>query len=497
MKKNKDLKNYLDIHEIEVTMHSVIVKERSCILSSKSSVKKRSQYISSVLIQLIVIVALQLGSSVILSAQHKEKPRPEEWNDLAYGGRFMDRILPAPVYEGLECDTWGTDAVRPRDIHNGIEDSDWSYWGGKPVLGDDGKYHFFGCRWPEDSEKGHMSWPQSVIFHAVGDRPTGPFTVKEEIASGHFPEITRLSDGRWALFHFEGYYLAESLDGPWTAVSKQDGGFPDCQMGSVTLREDGSLLMFDRAMRVWIKENGADDFKRVTDKGIYPAEIPGSYEDPVVWRTEVQYHLIVNDWIGRTAYHLRSLDGINWKEDPGEAYTIDFDGYEDGTKVGWYKYERPKVLQDEYGRATHFYLAVIDTSKWGDLGGDNHSSKNISLPLVVGKRIQILNKEKITGQTKMIKVLVLAEEGFNPHTDMNLQSLRFGAPEQVDFGRGRPLLKTKKKGKDMILVFDGKGNGVNDSNFAGKLLGKTNEGKLLFGYASLPWQQGDGSVNGK
>lgn len=433
-----------------------------------------------------LLLALLVSITINLSAQHEDKPRPEAWNNLVYGGRFMDRILPAPVYNGLECDTWGTDAVRPRDINNGIEDPDWSYWGGKPVLGDDGKYHFFGCRWPEDSEKGHMSWPKSVMFHAVGNRPTGPFKVKEEIAKGHFPEITKLSDGRWALFHFEGYYLSESLDGPWTAVSKQEGGFPDCQMGSVTLREDGSLLMFDRAMRVWIKENGSEVFKRVTDKGIYPAEIPGHYEDPVVWRTEVQYHLIVNDWMGRTAYHLRSPDGINWKEDPGEAYTIDFDGYEDGTKVGWYKYERPKVLQDKYGRATHMYFAVIDTSKWEDLGGDNHSSKNISLPLVVGRRMQILNKEPISSGTKKVQVRIIAEEGFDPHTDIDLNSLRFGASEEVDYGRGSSVLKTKKKGKDLILTFNSKTCGFTGKNFAGKLLGRTSQGKLLFGYARLP-----------
>jgi hypothetical protein len=466
-------------------MNSTLMKRLNCARSSKRTVKKMRPCLTSAWISLALVEALLIGMTVDVGAQHKDKPRPEAWKDLVYGARFMDRILPAPVYDGLECDTWGTDAVRPRDIHNGIEDPDWSYWGGKPVLGDDGIYHFFGCRWPEDAEKGHMSWPKSVMFHAVGNRPTGPFTVKEEIGPGHFPEITRLSDGRWALYHFEGYYLSESLEGPWTLVPKEDAGFSDCQMGAVTLREDGSLLMLSRNMRVWIKENGSEDFYRVPGKKVFPAEITGSYEDPVVWRTEVQYHTIVNDWEGRTAYHLRSKDGIIWKEDPGEAYTIDFDGYEDGTKVGWYKYERPKVFQDKYGRATHMYFAVIDTSKWGDLGGDNHSSKNIALPLVVGRRLQILNKDRINAQTKKIHVQVAAEAGFDPHADMDVQSLRFGASEEVDYGRGSSVLKTKKEGKDLILIFDSKGNGITDSNFAGKLLGKTNEGKLLFGYASL------------
>ena len=169
----------------------------------------------------------------------------------------------------------------------------------------------------------------------------------------------------------------------------------------------------------------------VNDKYVEPV-IPGSYEDPLIWKTEVQYHVIVNDWYGRTAYHLRSRDGIKWKEDPGEAYSIDFDGYEDGTKVGWYKYERPKVLQDEYGRATHLYLAVIDVPKKEDLGKDKHSSKNIALPLVVGRRLQILNKNKITQYTKEIRVRIIAEKDFDPHKDINLNSIRFGASEEVD-----------------------------------------------------------------
>ena len=113
-----------------------------------------------------------------VGAQHQDKPRPEAWNELVHGGRFMDRILPSPIYKGLETNTWGTDAVRPRDIHNGIEDPEWSYWGGKPVLGPDGKYHFFVCRWREDDPRGHQAWPTSVIVHAVSDRLTGPFVVK-------------------------------------------------------------------------------------------------------------------------------------------------------------------------------------------------------------------------------------------------------------------------------------------------------------------------------
>lgn len=442
---------------------------------------------TSVQVLLAIISGLLMGLAVNASAWSGDKPRPKAWDDLVYGGRFMDRIEPAPIYKGLESDTWGTDAVRPRDIDNGIEDADWSYWGGRPILEPDGKYHLFVARWREDNPRGHGGWPKSEIVHALSARPTGPFVVKQVVGPGHFPEITKLKNGKYVVYHFHGCYTSDSIEGPWENHHKRDFGFPKCTFGSLAEREDGSLLMLDRVMKVWLKEKGSDEFVLVNSKWVQP-KIPAKmgYEDPMVWRTEVQYHTLVNDWHGRTAYLLRSKDGVHWKEDAGEAYTIDFDGYEDGTKVGWYKYERPKILQDKYGRATHLYLAVIDVPKKEDKVSDNHSSKNIVLPLVVGRRLKILNTDKITADTKTIRLQIIAEEGFNPHKDVNVDSLQFGSPEKVDFGHGCKPTRSEKSGKDLVVTFDAKGNGFGDENFAGKLIGKTKSGKLLFGYSRLP-----------
>jgi hypothetical protein len=434
----------------------------------------------------ILSMLLMLCMAGGASAQHRDKPRPEAWEKLTFGGRFMDRILAAPVHGKLTSDTWGAAAVRPRDIHNGIEDPAWSYWGGRPIPGPDGKYHLFVARWREDNPRGHAGWPDSEIVRAVSDRPTGPFVVKQVIGPGHFPEIHRLKDDEYVVFFFHGCYTASRLEGPWRHLTKKELGFPEATFGSLAVREDGSLLMLDRIMRVWIKENGSDKFKLASGRPVQPRNIPGSYEDPMVWKTEVQYHAIVNDWLGRTAYHFRSKDGVAWTMDPGEAYTIDFDGYEDGTKVRWYKYERPKVLQDPYGRATHLYLAVIDVPKKEDLSKDNHSSKNIVLPLVVERRLKILNRDKVAADTQTIVLQILAEEGFNPQIDVDVASLRFGAPEKVDFGGGCKPVKSEKSGKDLVVTFDAAGNGITDDDFAAKLIGRTAKGKLLTGYARLP-----------
>ncbi len=424
------------------------------------------------------------------NAQIAERERPAEWNDLVFGGRFMDRFLPMPVPGKLTSDTWGADNVVPRYTDNGIEDSEWSYWGGNAKLGEDGKYHLFVCGWPEDSPKGHMAWPGSIVFHAVAENSFGPYSVKDRIGPGHNPEIFQLKDGRYVIYVYKGYYIADSFNGPWEyntfEFNKRDREIIE-GLSNLTFarREDGSFLMVCRGGGVWFSETGISPYNQVTSERVYPP-VEGRFEDPLIWRTNIQYHLIVNDWLGRTAFYMRSKDGINWKTEPGEAYMPGIAKYEDGTTEDWFKYERIKVLQDEYGRATQAHFAVIDVLKHDDKASDNHSSKHIIIPLTVGRRLTVLNKAPITGNTETIRVKVEAEEGFDPFTDIDMRSLRFGASEQVNFGRGCRVRGTEKSGSDLIITFEGEGNGLTEHNFAAKLLGKTSSGELLFGYARLP-----------
>ncbi len=425
------------------------------------------------------------------NAQSVERSRPDEWNKLVYGGRFMDRFLAMPIQGELTSETWGADNVKPRYIDNGIEDREWSYWGGNAVLDPDGKYHLYVCRWREDSRRGHAEWGNSIVVHAVADISTGPYKVKDTIGKGHNPEVFQLKDGRYVIYVMGGYYIANSVDGPWQREKFQFNPrdrriIEGLSNLSFAQREDGSYLMVCRGGGIWFSESGISPYNQVTDKRVYPP-VAGNFEDPVVWRTPIQYHMIVNDWRGRIAYYLRSKDGINWKVEPGEAYMPGIAKYEDGTVVDWFKYERIKVLQDKHGRAMQADFAVIDVLKRQDRGSDNHSSKHICIPLTVGRLLTILDKEQITAETRTIQVRIAAEHGFNPHTDIDLDSLRFGASEEVNFGKGSKVTKTQRSGDDLIVTFDGTGNGITDDNFAAKLLGKTSSGKLLYGYARLPW----------
>ncbi len=434
-----------------------------------------------------LLAVLSVGG---VCAQVTERERPSEWQNLVKGARFVDRLLPMKG-EVLSSDVWGADSVRPRLVDNGIELSGTSFWGGNILQTPDSKYHLFVCGWPEDSPKGHMFWPKSTVFHAVGDKLEGPYTVCDTIGKGHNPEAFRLKDGRIIVYVIDGYYIASSVDGPWRyAKFNFDARSRRIIEGLSNLtfarRDDGSFLMVCRGGGVWVSRDGLSPYEQLTDRRVYPP-VEGRFEDPVVWRDHLQYHLIVNDWLGRIAYYQRSKDGLNWVTEQGEAYMPGVSVHPDGRVEHWFKYERPKVFQDSVGRAVQINFAVIDTIKWQDLPNDNHSSKNISIPLNKGLLLEVLNRETITADTKTIEVRIRAEQGFNPQKDIDVKSLRFGSYTEVNFGRGCKAVRTRKDGKDLIVEFDGAGNGMQPDEFAPKLLGRYKKGGMLYGYASLPY----------
>ena len=431
-----------------------------------------------------------LSTSTMVMAQITERERPASWSQLVKGGRFADRFQPMP--EGkLSADTWGAKEVVPRFIDNGIEDRIRSYWGGNILKGEDGKYHLFVCGWREDSPKGHHEWPRSIVYHTVSDNRFGPYHIQDTIGPGHNPEAFKTRSGKYVIYVIDHYYLSDNLNGPWTKHTfdfdprdrKIIEGLSNL---TFTQREDGSYLMVCRGGGVWISQDGLSTYNQISDQRIYPP-VEGEFEDPVVWRDSVQYHAIVNDWLGRVAFYLRSKDGVKWVTDPGEAYMPGIAVHKDGTKEDWFKYERIKIFQDEQGRAIQANFAVIDTLKNEDKPNDRHSSKNISLPLNPGVLMTLLDKKPITAKTKEIRLLIKAESNFNPQTEIDIPSLHFGASTEVNFGRGCKPIRTEQSGKDLIVIFDGQGNGITEDEFAPKLLGKKKNGEMLFGYTRLPW----------
>lgn len=444
---------------------------------------------------LLVMTALSaLHASVADDKKQVEvREQPAAWKNLVPGGRFMDLFLPMPDLGGMTSDTWGETNVVPREVRNGIEDPHWSYWGGNTLLQKDGRYHLMVARWAENSPKGHMSWFDSEVAHVVSDSPYGPFEVQQVVGPGHNPTYYQTKSGRFVLYVIDACYLSDSLDGPWTRTTLNYDSRDRLTTGAKNYlhnntfirREDGTIYMLNRHGEAWFSQNGDDTFYRTSPEIIYP-DVPGRFEDPVVWKDQVQYHMIVNDWSGRIAWYQRSIDGVNWVVEPGSAYEPGIAVNQNGTKEDWFKFERLRLVQDQHGRPFAANFAVIDVLKHDDLPNDKHNSKMIVIPMTVERLLTVMNTEPITALTKTIQVKVEAEEGFDPITDMDIKSLRFGASSEVNYGRGCKVIKTEPVGKDLILTFNGNGSGFTADNFAGKLLGKTNDGKILYGWSRLP-----------
>lgn len=418
---------------------------------------------------------------------------------LVDGGQFMDRILPMEGND-LRSDTWGAPGVKPRLVDNGIEDNIYSYWGGNIVKGEDGRYHLNIAGWPENSSKGHNTWSSgSMVYHAVSDSPHGPYKNVKTIGSGHNAETYRAKDGTWVIYIINGRYTTQSLDGPWEASTFEfdkrgraliAGNDPTTSLSNCTFaqRQDSSYLMMDRGGGIWISKDGLSAYRQLTDKTVYSGN-RRYLEDPVVWRDSLQYHMIVNDWNARIAYYSRSVDGLHWVTEPGTAYEPGVARHADGTVEDWYKYERPKVYLDESGRAAYFNLAVIDTIKAEDKGSDNHSSKNIVMPLNKGMFMEVLNTEPLAASTNETRVLIKAEEGFNPQTDLDLSTLTFGCYTKVNYGDGLKATASAPQGDDLIITFTGTAgqSGITTSEFAPKMIGKNKQGGMVYGYARLPY----------
>jgi hypothetical protein len=401
------------------------------------------------------------------------------------GGHFIHRFLPMKPNAPLRSDVWGVDAVKPRDVANGVEDAEFSYWCTSVVKGPDGKYHNFVVRWPENTPKGHFEWPNSDVVHAIGNSPTGPFKIVQEIGKGHNVTAYQAKDGTWILYIINGCYRGKSLDGPWERgkLDFDTRGRRNVDMTNCTFaqRSDGSYLMVNRSGEVWISKDGnKEPYRRVSNRSAYPPVSRARFEDPVVWKDDVQYNLIINDWFGRAAYYLRSRDGKNWDWDQGLAYGPGIFRHEDGRVEDWHKIERPRVFQDERGRATHMLFAVIDDAKEVDKPNDNHSSKAIGVEISPPRTVLV----KKTGDRFL--VALEADKDFNPAKDVDPASLRFGAPSKVDFGRTGVPLSVKADGSRLTAEFSASECGFSPTDRTAKVLATDRKGEQVFGYAPMP-----------
>jgi hypothetical protein len=292
---------------------------------------------------------------------------PGQDSPAAGGKTFIDYFQPTPIIGTLSKDAWGTATVGPRDQKNGLEDptlAQYDYWDGRIIKGPDGKYNLFCSRW--DQSKGHGDWTNSKAIHAVSDNLFGPYVDKglcwpdDQGGKGHNVTALVLPDGRYAVIVSEtrrpaDIFVSSSPDGPWThlgSISVADNEFKDLGVSSnvsIMVRPDGNFEIIARSGAIWISKDGILGPYTVQGPNIYP-KVTGldqnNLEDPVIWYSGGLYHVLVNSWSDRKAFHLTSVDGINdWKYQ-GLAYdpTKDFIRYTDGTVNHWNKLERPASI---------------------------------------------------------------------------------------------------------------------------------------------------------
>lgn len=296
----------------------------------------------------------------------------------------------------------------PRDQDNGLEDKankTYSYWDGRILKAADGKFHMFASRWNQSA--GHNGWFGSSCVHAVSDANVlGPYVDKgpcygDASGQGHNVMASQLPDGRYFILVSETrrpaiIYTSTSLDGPWTkagTITTEANGYPvDASSGSnlhsnttMWVRPDGSILATSRDGVIMLSTNGILGPYKVQSTSVYDSSIRypagGPPEDPVLWYSGCQYHIVYSYPLDRKSYHLVSPDGIkNWVN-VGLAFdaTKPFIKYADGTVNTWNKLERPQVYLED-GHVKYFSLAAIDVDKGNDVGNDNHNSKVIVLP---------------------------------------------------------------------------------------------------------------------
>jgi hypothetical protein len=365
------------------------------------------------------LCALTLTAAAPAAVAQVAPPAPAIGDGPLLGPRgFMSYFRPLSVTQRVSATAWGAASVGPRSTRNGLEDpgmTRWNYWDGQILKGRDGRYRMFASRW--DQALGHAAWGRSLAVGAISASPFGPYRdtgllwPADQGGLGHNVTALRLADGRYAVVVSEtrngDVFTSASLDGPWRKLGsiavdqsayrsvktpgdrQETAELKPWKASNVGLiaRPDGGYQIIQRSGQVLVSPGGILGPYKVMGDSIYrglaglPQTDMRAYEDPVIWHSGGWYHVIVNHWRDRRAYHLISRDGIAGWRVQGLAYRpeADFIRHASGQVNHWNKLERPGVLI-ENGHVVAISFSVIDVPKERQLGNDGHGSKVIVVP---------------------------------------------------------------------------------------------------------------------
>ena len=224
-------------------------------------------------------------------------------------------------------------------------------WCGSVVRAEeDGKYHMFASRWPQEYGFGWNWLYRSEIVRAVSDTPTGPFAYVETVLPARDPSyfdgrnthnpMIRYYDGTYYLYYMGTTYegetptgerlhdgaLAEqvwnrkriglatapSITGPWsrrdTPLLEPRKGYWDSTVTTnpaVAVLPDGITYMLYKSrafvggkLQIGVARAPRPDgpFERLADDPIFNFPHPDFHvEDPYLWYADGKFHLIIKD----------------------------------------------------------------------------------------------------------------------------------------------------------------------------------------------------------
>lgn len=348
--------------------------------------------------KVVAVAALTAGLG---SAVHAA---PQQW---------MDYFQPTPIISPLSSTCWGAAQVGPRDQSNGLEDktlASWDYWDGGIIKDEtSGTYHMFASRWSKS--RGHNGWmSDSRCVHATSTNLYGPYTDKGQCFTDnggmcHNVNALKLREGdtsgKKLAITCSGsvggsgrVYGADSLDGPWTYIGDlkldlngQTGRYMSGDNFRTILRPDGKYECINGL--IGIADNVIGPYKAQMS-GKFTDTVPGhidaacrnNMEDPFIFYSGNQYHVMYNCWSASKAFFYSSTDGINWKAEDGYAYdpTSNMVRYTDATINHWKLLERPSVYI-ENGHAVAMTFAAINSPKDQDTASTKNGSKVIVVPV--------------------------------------------------------------------------------------------------------------------
>ena len=319
-------------------------------------------------------------------------------------GSFQEKILAAPQSGGLRI-------------------KDYWVWCGSVIKGEDGRYHMFASRWPQNLPFFTGYLKASEVVRAVADTPVGPYKFEEVVlpARGeqfwdglitHNPTIHKSGD-TYLLFYIGatapagtgnfriGLATSKSVKGPWERKDEPVlGPRPGKWDGRLVTNPAPCVLPDGRIMLVYrsntpnglrlgaaMADNYNSEFVRISDTPVIEFEQGHHVEDPYIWFNNDHFEMLAKDWTGingekGAGIHAQSTDGINWELFPqSKAYSRKV-LWDDGSVTEQGHLERPQLLI-EGGKPTHLFLATGDgPSGWEAMATTRmNSTWNMVIPL--------------------------------------------------------------------------------------------------------------------